>query len=202
MPSTSTVRMADALFTRSKQRVLGLLYGQPARDFGVAELISLAESGSGAVQRELQRLVGSGLVTFTIDRRNKLYRANQAAPIYEELRSIIEKTGGVATVIQGALAAIADRIRFGILYGSVAKETDTATSDIDILLVSDDLTLEEVFAALAPAEQRLGRRVSPTLYTSAEFRHGRRERTPFLTKVLAGKHVVLAGSEDAIPSPR
>ena len=192
--------MADALFSRTQQRVLALLFGQPERSYGMTELITLTGSGSGAVQREVKRLVASGLVTRTPIGREKKYQANQRAAIFGELHGIVEKTTGVATVIQSALAAIADHARFGILYGSIAKATDTVNSDVDILLVSDDLTLEEVFSALAPAEQRLGRRVSPVLYTSAEFRCARREDNPFLTKVLAGKHIVLLGSEDAITS--
>lgn len=190
--------VANALFSRTQQRVLALFFGQPGRGYRMTELIALTGSGSGAVQREVKRLVDSGLVTRTSTGRDKAYRANQDAAIFRELHGIVEKTIGVATVIHEALAAVSNRIRFGILYGSVAKQSDTMASDIDVLCVSDDLTLEEVYAALAPAERRLGRRVSPTLYTSGEFRRARRDRDAFLTKVLAGKHIVLIGTEDAI----
>ena len=56
-------RAADALFTTSRQRVLALLFGQPARSFCASELIERTDSGSGAVQRELKRLASSGLAT-------------------------------------------------------------------------------------------------------------------------------------------
>jgi len=191
--------MADALFSRTQQRVLGLVFGQPDREFGMVELIKLAESGSGAVQRELQRLVSSGLVSRSPLRK---YRANRESPIFEELHSIVEKTAGVPQVIRSALTPLESKIRFGVLYGSVAKNADSATSDIDVLIVSDELALEAVFEALGPAEQRLGRVVSPTLYTSEEFRKRRRAKQPFLTKVLSGKHVVMVGSEDAVRSTR
>jgi len=75
-------------------------------------------------------------------------------------------------------------------------------SDIDVLVVSDDLTLEELFTALQDAERDLGRRVSPTLYTTDEFRRRRRSGHPFLTRVLDGPHVVLAGDLDAVAPPR
>jgi DNA-binding MarR family transcriptional regulator len=55
--------LADALFTRTQQRVLALLFGQPARSFYANELIGLVGMGSGAVQRELATLAQSGLVT-------------------------------------------------------------------------------------------------------------------------------------------
>jgi predicted nucleotidyltransferase len=190
--------MTDALFPRTRQRVLSLLFGQPDRSFGTMELIELASSGSGAVQRELDRLMASGLVTSGIVGRQKVYRANRESPIFHELHGIVEKTAGVTAALRACLVRLAPAVRFAVLYGSVAKETDRATSDIDILLVADGLDLEAVFTALQPAEQALGRRVSPTVYTTEEFQRRRKARQPFLTKLLTGKHVVLLGSEDAI----
>jgi len=190
--------MADALFPRAKQRVLSLVFGQPDRSFGMMELIGLASSGSGAVQRELDRLVASGLVTSTVTGRQKSYQANRESPIFQELHGIVEKTAGIADVLRTCLARLGAAVRFAVLYGSVAKETDRAASDIDVLLVADDVALEDVFTALQPAEQRLGRRISPTIYTTEEFQRRRKARQPFLTKILAGRHVVLLGNEDAI----
>ena len=188
--------LADGLFPRTKQRLLSILFGQPDRPFTMAELIALVGSGSGAVQREIDRLVASGLVTVTVVGRQKTYQANRASPIFEELCGIVEKTAGIAEVLRDCLGALGEAVQFAVLYGSIAKETASAASDIDLLLVADGLTLEEVLTAIEPAERRLGRRVSPTLYTPEEFRNRRRSGHPFLTKVLAGTHVVLLGSED------
>lgn len=190
--------MLDALFPQTKQRVLALLFGQPERQFATTELIRLAKAGSGAVQRELERLANSGLVVATGVRTQKRFLANRDSPLFEELRAIVEKTSGVADVVTRALTPLGSTIKLAVLYGSVAKETDRGTSDIDLLIVTDELTLEQVFAALAPAEQRLGRRVSPTLYTSEEFLRRRKGKHPFLTKVMAGKHAVLLGNEDVV----
>jgi len=192
--------MSEALFSRTQQRVLALVFGQPDRQYGIVELIKLADSGSGAVQRELARLHESGLVTMTQIGATKRYQANRSAPIFEELRSIVEKTAGVPQIIRSALAPLEPKLLLAVLYGSVAKANDTATSDIDVLIVSNDVTLEAVFESLAGAEQRLGRTVSPTLYTSDEYRKRKRTKHPFLTKVMSGKHVVLLGSEHAIAS--
>ena len=178
--------------------MFSLLFGQPERAFATSELIALAGSGSGAVQRELQRLVGAKLIVTTTDGRWKRYQANSTAPIFRELRAIVEKTAGVPGQLRAALAPLMDRIQLALLYGSVAKQTDTAVSDIDVLVVSDHLTLEELFAALEGAEHQLGRRVSPTLYTSEEFRRRRQSRHPFLTRVLDGPHTLLVGTEHAV----
>jgi predicted nucleotidyltransferase len=164
----------------------------------LSELIRLARSGTGAVQREVARLGQSGIVTVTSAAGRKYVQANRAAPIFEELKGLIDKTTGVPAELRKVLEPVAGRVPFAILFGSVAKGTDASASDIDVLLVSDDLTQEEAFALFRRAEKRLGRQISPTIYTSAEFMRRRRERNPFLTKVLSGKYVIVAGSEDAL----
>lgn len=199
-PRAST--LASALFSATQQRVLGLLFGQPERSFFATELIALAGSGSGAVQRELQRLAESGLVTVTRIGNQKHYQANRAAPIFEELRGIALKMFGPAEALRAALAPLAKRVRTAWLYGSVAKGGDRAQSDIDVLIVADDLTLEEVYAALGPAEKRLGRTVSPTLYTLKEFERRRATKNPFLSKVLAGERILLMGEDHAVGATR
>ena len=197
-PALRVTGLADALFSATQQRVLALLFGQPERSFFTTEIISLVGAGSGAVQREIQRLVESGLVTVTRIGNQKHCQANHKAPIFEELRGIVAKTLGPAEVLRGTLASLGDKVRLALVYGSVAKHSDTAHSDIDLLIVSDVLTLEQVYEALAPVKQQLARRVSPTLYSAAEFRHRRKNGNSFLTKVLAGDTILLIGHEDEL----
>lgn len=186
--------LAGALFSATQQRVLGLLFGQSERSFFATELIALAGGGSGAVQRELQRLAESGLATVTRVGNQKHYQANKAAPIFEELHGIALKTLGPAEVLRGSLESLSPHLQEAWLYGSVAKGRDRADSDIDVLLVARDasnITLEKIYAALAPAEKRLGRKISPTLYSADEFL--RRKASAFLRKVLEGEHISLIG---------
>jgi predicted nucleotidyltransferase len=190
--------LADALFTDTQQRVLGLLFGQPERSFMLSEIIRLARSGTGAVQRELHRLGNSGIITVTSVAGRKYVQANRAAPIFEELRGLIEKTTGVAAELRRILERAEGRVKLAFLFGSVAKGTDAATSDIDVLLVSDDLAQEEAFSWFKAAEKHLGRRISPTIYSTREYLQRRQDHNPFLTKVLAGRYVVLLGSVDDV----
>lgn len=194
--------LADALFTRTQQRVLGLLFGQPERRFTQRELIVLAASGSGAVQRELTKLVDSALVSVAVNGKQKHYQANRGAPVFDELHGIVTKTFGIPGEVAAALRPLSSQIAFATLYGSVAAGSETAASDVDVLVVSDSLTLEELFRALARAEKALGRRISPTLYTREELARRMRERQPFIAKVLAGKHIVLFGELNAAAPAR
>jgi predicted nucleotidyltransferase len=185
--------LADALFTATQQRGLGLLFGQPGRSFIQQELIEQAGGGSGAVRRELARLVESGLATTTVVGKQKQYQANRAAPIFHELCGIILKTVGLTDPLRAALLPLARRIDLALVYGSVARGEDTARSDIDLLVVADDLPLETLFARLAPAEKTLGRTINPTVYTRADFEKRRRSGNPFLKRVLGGDRIVLLG---------
>jgi len=79
------------LFTTTQQRVLALLFGQPERSFYASELIARTRSGSGAVQRELKRLVSYGLVTVRPIGNQKHYQANPNSPVFNELRGLVKK---------------------------------------------------------------------------------------------------------------
>ena len=186
--------MADALFSGTRQRVLGLLFGQPQRSFFATELITLAGAGSGGVQRELQRLTDAGLVIVSRVGNQKHYQANHEAPVFAEICGIATKTFGLIGPLAAALKPLQKRIDLALVYGSLASERASAKSDIDILIVADDLPLEDVYAALAKPEQQLARTINPTLYTRAEFKRRRAAKNPFLVKVLAGKTLPLVGT--------
>ncbi len=187
--------LADALFSTSQQRVLVLLFGQPERSFFATELIGLAGGGSGAVQRELARLAESGLVNVSRLGNRKHYQANPASPIFAELCALVQKTVGLAEPLREALAPLAERIKAAFVFGSVAKGSDTAASDIDVLLLTDGVDYAEAFGALQVAEAQLGRTVNPTLYTPAEWRRKLEEGNPFVSKVAAQSKLFLIGSE-------
>ena len=193
--SGATTSLADALFTTTQQRLLALLFGQPSRSFFATELIGLTGSGSGAVQRELERLTSSGLVNVSLVGRRKHYQANHQSPVFEELRGLVVKTVAVLQPVRGVLKPLADRISLALVYGSVANGTDTASSDIDLLIVADDLTLEDVYSALIPVEAELDRRIHPTLYTSREFADRKSAQSAFLTNVLGGDHLIVMERE-------
>ena len=188
--------LADALFTSTQQRVLALLFGQPNRSFFVTELVALADSGSGAVQRELARLAQSKLVIVTKVGNQKHFQANKDSPLFDELCSIINKTVGLQEPVRAALDALGSKISLALIYGSIAKQSDTATSDVDLLLVSDQLTLEEIYSTLAPVEKLLDRSVNPTLYTRIEFDQRRKTKNAFVSRVLNGPTIILIGSVD------
>jgi predicted nucleotidyltransferase len=196
MAAPSSSSLADALFTSTQQKVLGLLFGQPDRSFFVTEIMGLVKAGSGAVQRELHRLEHAGLVSVQMHGNQKHYQANRKSPLYDEICSIVRKTVGMEEPLRVAVDSLPGTINLALIYGSVAKRIDTSESDVDLLIVADELTLEEVYTALSTAEQVLDRKVNPTLYTSEEFNRRRARGHSFLKRVLEGPVIILSGSID------
>jgi len=185
--------LADALFTKVQQRVLAVLFGNPGRSFYANELIALAGSGTGAVQRELARLASSGLVTVSAVGNQKHYQANAASPVYAELRGLVLKTSGLVDVLRAALLPLTAQIETAFVYGSVAKQQDTAGSDIDLMVVSDSLSYAEVFAALEEAAAKLGRTVNPTMYSRKELDKRVRLDNAFIKRVWSQPRLQVIG---------
>lgn len=192
--------LADALFTKTQQRVLGVLFGHPTRHFHAQDVIRQARSGTGAAHRELVRLEASGLVTVTQIGRQKHYQANPESPLFKELTSIVEKTVGLAEPLRRALKPFGDRIRAAFVYGSVAKQTDRATSDVDLMVISDDVTYGEVFAALERASRALGRPVNPTVLTPGDYSRKLDEGSSFVSRLQKSRKLWIIGSDNDLPS--
>lgn len=190
--------LAAALFTGTQQRVLGLLFGQPERSFYSTEIINLAHAGSGAVQRELARLATSGLVTVRQIGNRKHYQANPASPIYSELCGVAQKTVGLAEPLRGALEPLAKHIDAAFVFGSVAKRHDNASSDIDLMVVSDSLSYADMFAALESAGARLGRPINLTILSRNDLKKRKKNDNAFVTRVLSQPKIWLFSSEDSL----
>jgi predicted nucleotidyltransferase len=199
LPRSRGKSLADALFTKTQQRVLGVFFGRPERSFYASELIRDAGTGSGAAQRELARLEQSGLIVARRIGHQKHYQANAASPLYSELRNIVLKTVGLAEPLRDALKPLSSAIRAAFVYGSVAKATDRAASDIDLMIISDTLTYGEVFGALERVTRTVGRKVNPTVYTAAEFSKRARTENAFVTRVIAQPKLWVIGTEHDVP---
>jgi predicted nucleotidyltransferase len=190
--------LADVLFTPVQQRVLGLLFGQPERRFQSAELIRLVGSGTGAAHRLLMRLESTGLVITERMGNQKHYQANTGSPVFAELAGLMRKTAGLVVPLQKALAPLERKITAAFVYGSVAKGTETAKSDVDLMVITDKLAYADVYAALNEAEAALARTVNPNLMTRVEWRRKRAEIDSFAARIAAQPKLFVLGSADEL----
>jgi predicted nucleotidyltransferase len=187
--------LAGALFSTVQRRVLGRIFSDPGRTYYKSEIVRDLHSGTGAVTRELEKLEQSGLVLVEHVGNQKHYRANKKSPIYHELLGIVQKTVGLHDPLREALAPLANQIKLAFVYGSIAKGTDSARSDIDLMVVGDNLTYSDLYAGLHKAEETLSRPINPTILEREEWRKRRKGENPFLQKVLHQPKIFIVGSE-------
>jgi predicted nucleotidyltransferase len=186
--------LSSALFTSSQSQVLGWIFSHPEREFHFSELLRLTQLSSASLQRELNRLSESGIVNSKRLGNLRIFIANQKSPVYQELHSLVKKTLGIDYEISIALVPLHQNLEHALIYGSVAKNTDTASSDIDLMLVGKNLRLGKILDLLTPVESKIGRKINTTCYTPKEFEGRRAERTSFVNKVLALPTIVVYGA--------
>jgi predicted nucleotidyltransferase len=196
-PRTVT-SLGDALFSGTRQRVLGLLFGNSGRSYYARELIRLAAGGAGAVQRELERLSQSGLVTVRSIGNQKHYQANPASPVFAELCAVARKSFALADPLREALMPLASRIDAAFVYGSVARREDTAASDVDLMVIADKLSYSELLEALGPLAETIGRRVNPTVMSRREWTKRVTTRSAFASRLMTQPKIWLIGNEDVL----
>jgi predicted nucleotidyltransferase len=190
------ISLSNALFSKVQQRVLALIFGHSDRSFYISEIVRTVHSGTGAVERELSRLQRSGLVSVERIGNQKHYRANHQSPIFEELQSLVLKTVALTQPLRKALQPYSDKIDAAFVYGSVAKGTDTARSDIDIAVIGDELNYSELYTAIQNAENILGRKVSPIFLSPDDWKRKASQKGSFVNKISALPKVFLFGSEE------
>ena len=193
-----TVRIQDALFPSVQQGVLGILFGQPDRRFQGAELIRMINSGTGAVHRQLTTLAASGLVNVTQIGNQKHYQANPESPVFEELCGLIQKTVGLCDPLQHSLEPLKGQINVAFVYGSIARGTDTARSDIDLMLIGEGLDYISVHDTIQNAETKLQRKINPNLTTLSEWKKKLEEENPFISNINKQAKLFIYGSEDEL----
>jgi DNA-binding transcriptional ArsR family regulator len=173
------------LFGKTRRRVLGLLFGHPDESFYVRDIVRRSGAAQGAIARELDALLGAGLLRRHEDGRNVYYQANKQAPVFPELERLVAKTIARSDAVREALAPLAARVEFAVIFGSGAIN----------LLVIGDVRPAEVTEALAAMKSR--RAVSPKVYPMTEFRKKVADNPHFLSSFLSGPPLFVIGEPGA-----
>lgn len=184
----------QSLFTQPQSKVLAWIFGQPERWYHIQELIRLTSLASASLQREIKRLHVAGLVVEERIGNLRRVKANPDSPVFADLASLVRKTLGAVPTIADALRPLASRLQVALVFGSMAKGTDHAGSDVDVLLVSSNVQLGDALAVLLPLEEQLGRRIEVKLYTPTEFSARRAEAGSVVQRIVAGPIEVMYGS--------
>ena len=190
-------QLSEALFTTTQQRVLGLLYNQPYRSFYTKEILRATGMGVATIKRELDRMVAAGILSLRRQGNQHHYRANPDCPIYNELRGIVRKTIGIVDALQEALVPLADRIEWAFVFGSIASGKDSATSDVDLMLIGE-ISFAESVAALHPVQASLQREINPKVYHPDEWQHLVDQNDAFVSEVLANPRLEIMEKQNEL----
>lgn len=194
----------DALFgSRTRTAILGELVLHPERELHLRDLVRATGFSPRAVNQEVDRLVGLALLLERRSGNRRYLRANNDHPLYAPLRTMLVRSVGAVPTLQAALDG-KPRIRRAILFGSAVTGEQRPDSDIDLLIVGS-IPLSDLLDLLSPVEAALSREINPVCMSEEEFQRRFDEREHFVTAVLAGPHLHVAGTTDGtarLGSPR
>lgn len=191
--------MATTLFgSRLRAKAVGWLFGHPDEEFYVSEIASGVGEPVSNLSIELRKLAATGLLESRREGVQKYYRASRGCPIFGELLGIAVKTSGVAETVAGALSGLTG-VEVAFIYGSIASGEAVAASDVDIMIIGD-VRFAEVVAALEGARERIGRSVTPRVYSAGDFRRRLESGGAFFGEVVRSEKIFLVGDEAALQS--
>jgi predicted nucleotidyltransferase len=192
-----TMSLADALFPKTRQRVLGLLYSAPERELYMREIARLTGVTVSSIQRELDQLSRAGILLETKRGNQRVFRANRDCPLYEELVGFAIKTYGLADLLREAVRPFHPQRAF--IFGSLAKKTDRASSDVDVLVTGDDLDYSGIMNACLDLQQRIGRTINVKVFRADEYRREAAKPDSFIARIGAEPMIdLIKGDEHGV----
>jgi predicted nucleotidyltransferase len=184
--------LSAVLFPAYRRRVLGILLLHPDDALHGREIARRTGLPAGTLTRELKLLATVGLLNCRRQGNQLLYRANRGSPIFQELTGILRKTSGLADVVAEALGPVRDRIDVAFIFGSTARGTETAGSDVDVMIIGS-VDFGSVIDVLHPAEKELAREINAKVFSVKEWQAKLRDKNSFLLDVLSKQKIFLIG---------
>jgi prevent-host-death family protein len=196
-PGEAIESAGPSLFGTAVMRaVLAPFVERPDRSFYQRELVRVTGKPLRSVQREVDRLVGDGLVTAERSGNRVYYRA-APTPVFRRVRALLAPHADLVLTLRGELEPLGDRVRLALVFGSIARGDEGPDSDVDLLVVGD-VSRWDLVPLVRRVEREIGREVNDTLYTPEEFRDRVRAEDYFVAALLAGPRIAVVGSLDAV----
>ncbi|WP_321507479.1 nucleotidyltransferase domain-containing protein [uncultured Methanoregula sp.] len=186
--------MLEALISsKTRVKLLTLFLLNPGSEFYIREIVRTTGDNINAVRRELANLESFGLITGQKKGNLQYYTVSTGHFLYADLQKIVLKTEGIAGLIKEALSE--EKITCMFIYGSYAKGTAGAKSDIDLFIVGD-VDEDRIIPVIHSCEQAAGREINYTLMTLSELKMRKKNRDPFVKNVLSEAKILIRGTCD------
>ena len=186
--------LGELLSSKIRAEIFRNLFGvAPDSALYMRELERRTGFAIGTVQTELKKLQRLDIISSVKDGNRVYYRANNAHPLYPEIRALVLKTSGLADVIVNALGNETD-IRVAFVFGSFARQEEKAGSDVDLMVVGD-IGLRKLTGLLMDVAGKIGREINPHVFSEKEFVKRKKEQDHFLKQVLEAPKIFIIGTE-------
>jgi len=187
----------EILGSKTRQIILSTFFGEPDNEFYTRQLASMNKISVGNVHRELKKLLSLGMLNVRSVGNIKLFSLNKRSSIYEELKNIFHKTEGIIKYLSAAVINI-NGIRIAFVYGSFAKGDERNDSDIDLLLIGDNIDDDNLITTISGLEKELFREVNYTAYTENEYKKEKEKKDSFVSAVIKGKKIFIKGTANEL----
>ena len=184
------------LGSKTRINILKLFVFNPKKEYYVREIERLIKTSFDLVRRELIHLETIGLLKSRVSGKQKYYTLNMEHMLFPEFKSMILKTAGIGDIIQGAIKNRND-ILVAFIYGSYAKDTENAESDIDLFVVGD-ISSTDLQESVSEVESQTKREINPTVYSPKEFKEKYKAKNHFVLSVIKEPKIFLKGDEDGL----
>lgn len=191
MPKKSLIAV---LFPKTRRSILATTLMHPDRWWFLADLARQIGVTPSSLQREMASLVQVGILLRRQEGKQVYFKPDPNCPILHELQGIMTKTVGLVDVLRDALDPFKKSIQTAFVYGSIARCEELSESDVDLMIVGD-AGLVDLSPAIQKAEERLGREVNPTLFSTDEFARKLKQGHHFLKTVLGSDKLFILGSQ-------
>lgn len=181
------------MLTSNQLQILAVFVENPDKDFYLSQIGRIIGKQPGVFQKGINALEKEGWLIVSRRGNQRVFKINRNHPLFSEIKALIRKVSGGEAILKKVVNDI-DDIRIALIYGSYAKDSMRSDSDIDLLVVVEKLKAEDILIdALAKVEKKIQREVNYKLYTVKDFNRRRKTNDPFLSEVLADKHIILKG---------
>ena len=167
----------------------------PDEEAYLARIVRLTNKGLIQVQRIIKRLLDSGLIYALKHEKKTYYKADTTHLAFNDLKNLALQAKVWSSTFKKEIKRFQEKVDFGFIFGSVAKGTHAASSDLDIMLIGD-LSLHEVRAFMGHLSRELFREVNIVIYTPHELQEALERKNSFVTEVFESSKIWLFGNKD------
>lgn len=185
----------DQLFgSKTRVSLLTKLLLNPDKSFYTRELSRELCITYSMLYKEQKKLVALNIVQEEKRGKITLVTANKKLPYFNDLKNLIIKTAGLGDLLKNSFAEL-QGIKYMLVYGSIASGQESASSDIDLLIVGE-ANEEKILTIAGNVEKQVGREVNYILWSPSEFMQRVKSKHHLLVDIAEKPVMILRGDED------